>query len=259
MKWKPARPLPPLAGLAAHAQSHMPARVGRPLRTSESGLVPSASSLRDYHFPSRTPLMRERSEILKSKSEVMGGGGGLGRLPADRLGRAASMEASGAVAAAANSGCGAAPASHAASPEGLDDAPGFFPDWFLCCWLLSWYLFCGPLFPYPWHFLPISVADPGCFPSRITDPNFFHPGSEFFPSRIPDPNFLHPGSRIRIKEFKYINPKKWKYDRGCLSRIRIPDPDHVFLPLPDPVSRIQGSKRHRTQDPGSGSATLLPI
>ncbi len=34
-----------------------------------------------------------------------------------------------------------------------------------------------------------SVADP--------DPNFFHPGSEFFPSRI------------RIKEFKYFNPKKW--------------------------------------------------
>jgi hypothetical protein len=70
--------------------------------------------------------MRERSEILKSKSEVMGGGGGgLGRLPADRLGRAASMEASGAVAASANSGA-AREASHAASPEGLDDAAWFF-------------------------------------------------------------------------------------------------------------------------------------
>ncbi len=57
-----------------------------------------------------------------------------------------------------------------------------------------------------------SVADPGCF---IPDP-----GSEFFPSRIlifpipdpnfsiPDPNFLHPGTRIRLKEFKYFNPKK---------------------------------------------------
>jgi hypothetical protein len=31
-----------------------------------------------------------------------------------------------------------------------------------------------------------------------------------FPSRIPDPNRLHPGSLIRIKEFKYINPKKTK-------------------------------------------------
>ncbi len=30
----------------------------------------------------------------------------------------------------------------------------------------------------------------------------------FFPSRIPDPKCLHPGSRIRIKEFKYFNPKK---------------------------------------------------
>jgi hypothetical protein len=41
-----------------------------------------------------------------------------------------------------------------------------------------------------------SVADPGCL-SRIPDPTFFHPGSELFPSRI------------RIKEFKYFNPKKW--------------------------------------------------
>jgi hypothetical protein len=27
-------------------------------------------------------------------------------------------------------------------------------------------------------------------------------------------------------------------------------------PIPDPGSRIQGSKRHRIPDPGSGSATL---
>jgi hypothetical protein len=40
----------------------------------------------------------------------------------------------------------------------------------------------------------ISVADPGCL-SRIPDLSFFYPGSEFFPSRI------------RIKEFKYLNPK----------------------------------------------------
>ncbi len=51
------------------------------------------------------------------------------------------------------------------------------------------------------------------------------PGSDFFPSRIPDPNCLHPGSRIRIKEFKCFNQKKWflssrKYDPGCSSRIR---------------------------------------
>jgi hypothetical protein len=32
------------------------------------------------------------------------------------------------------------------------------------------------------------------------------PGSDFFPSRIRI--FFYPGSRIRIKEFKYFNPKK---------------------------------------------------
>jgi hypothetical protein len=97
------------------------------------------------------------------------------------------------------------------------------------------------------HVVKISVADPGCL-SRIPDPTFFHPGSW-----IPDPNCLHPGSRIRIKEFKYFNPKKWflssrKYDPGCSSRI--PDPDPDFLPIPDP-----GVKK--APDPGSGSATLV--
>jgi hypothetical protein len=64
---------------------------------------------------------------------------------------------------------------------------------------------------------------------------------------IPDPAFFHPGSRIRIKEFKCFNPKKWflssrKYDPGCSSRI--PDPDADFHP-----SRILESKRHRIPDP----------
>ncbi len=63
---------------------------------------------------------------------------------------------------------------------------------------------------------------------------------------IPDTKFFHSGSQIRIKEFKYYNPKKWflssrKYDLGCSSR---PDPDHDFYP-----SRIRGSKRHRIPDP----------
>jgi hypothetical protein len=69
-----------------------------------------------------------------------------------------------------------------------------------------------------------SVAGPGCL------------------SRIPDPTFFHPGSRIRIKEFKYFNPKKWflrsrKYDPGCSSLT--PDLDADFLPIPDPGSRGQ--------------------
>jgi len=90
--------------------------------------------------------------------------------------------------------------------------------------------------------LQISVADPGCL-YRTSDPNFFHPGSEFFPT----------GSRIRIKEYKYFNPKKWflnsrKYDPGCSSRFRISDPEPDFLPIPDPGSRGQ-EKRHRIPDP----------
>jgi hypothetical protein len=69
------------------------------------------------------------------------------------------------------------------------------------------------------------------------------PGSDFFssriPIRIPDPNCLHPRSRIRIKEFKCLNPKKWflssrKYDPGCSSRIPDPDADFYPSPIPDP-------------------------
>jgi hypothetical protein len=106
-----------------------------------------------------------------------------------------------------------------------------------------------------YFFVSPSVADPGCL-SQIPDPTFFYSGSELSPSRIPDPNCLHPGSRVRIKEFKYFNPKKtkkWflssrKYDPGC--SFRIPDPYADFLPIPDP-----GAKK--APDPESGSATLV--
>jgi hypothetical protein len=58
---------------------------------------------------------------------------------------------------------------------------------------------------------------------------------------IPDPTFP---SRIRIKEFKYFNPKKWflsfrKCDPGCSFRIHgskrhwIPDPDPQHCLKPD--------------------------
>jgi hypothetical protein len=73
---------------------------------------------------------------------------------------------------------------------------------------------------------------------------------------IPDPNFFHPGSLIRIKEFKYFNPKYGFYALGNMirvvptgSRIWIPDPNPDFLPIPDP-----GAKK--APDPGSRSATL---
>jgi hypothetical protein len=93
----------------------------------------------------------------------------------------------------------------------------------------------------PWcsSCLMFSIADPKCFyRSCIPDPGLFSipdPGSEFFPTRI------------RIKEFKYFNPKKWflssrKYDSGCSSRIWILDPGVKKAP-----------------DPGSGSATLFML
>ncbi len=78
------------------------------------------------------------------------------------------------------------------------------------------------------------------------------PGSEFFSPLFLKPNFFYTGSRmIRIKEFKYFNRKKRflnsrKYDPGCSSRLRSPDPD--TLPIPDPGvkkgtrSRIRISK-----------------
>ncbi len=78
----------------------------------------------------------------------------------------------------------------------------------------------------------------------IPDPNFFHPGSRV--KKIPDP---WAGSRIRlrIKEFKYFQPKKLflssqKYDPECSSRIGIWFFSH-------PGSRIQGPKGHRIPDP----------
>jgi hypothetical protein len=72
---------------------------------------------------------------------------------------------------------------------------------------------------------------------------------------IPRPEFFP--SRIRIKEFRYFNPKKWfpssrKYDLGCSFQIRIPDPDSDFLPIPDP--RVK-----KAPDPGSGSARLFRL
>ncbi len=86
-----------------------------------------------------------------------------------------------------------------------------------------------------------SVADPGCV-SPIP-----YPGSAFFPSRIPDPgsripnlNCHHPGSRIRIKEFKFLTPKKNNKMVSKLKKIWSglfipdPDPDADFLPIPDP-------------------------
>jgi hypothetical protein len=87
-----------------------------------------------------------------------------------------------------------------------------------------------------------SVADPECL-SRIPDPIFF-------PSLIPGSGSEFFSYRIRIKEFKYFNPKKLVSNLSEIwSGFFIPDPDpDCFYP-----SRNQGSK---APDPGSGSATL---
>jgi hypothetical protein len=81
-----------------------------------------------------------------------------------------------------------------------------------------------------------SVADTECL-SWIPDPTFFHPGS-----RIPDPNCLHPGSRIRIKEFKYFNPKNGFYTLESMIRVVHPGSRIrmlTFYPsrIPDPGSK----------------------
>ncbi len=74
------------------------------------------------------------------------------------------------------------------------------------------------------------------------------PGSEFFPSPIPIKG--QRDSQIRIKEFKYFNPKNCFLALGNMirdvhprsgSRIRILS----FLPIPDPGIK----KRHRIPDP----------
>ncbi len=92
--------------------------------------------------------------------------------------------------------------------------------------------------------------------SSVADPDVY-PGSRIRLFSIPDP-----GSRIRTvsiqdpgsasKNLSILSQKKWflssrKYDPGCSSQI--PDPDADFLPIPDPRSQIQGSKRHRIPDP----------
>jgi hypothetical protein len=104
-------------GLAAQAQSHMPSLVGRPHRISDSGVV-------GHNQAARTPLMRERSEILKSKSEVLHSlGGSVGsRLPGDRLGRAVSVEAAAAAAAGGVTPTAAVLSGHTPS-EGLGSSP----------------------------------------------------------------------------------------------------------------------------------------
>jgi hypothetical protein len=76
---------------------------------------------------------------------------------------------------------------------------------------------------------------------RIRD---VYPGCEFFSS--PD------RYRIRIKDFKYLNPKIVSRLSEIRSGLFIPDPDPDFLP-----SRIPDPGVKKAPDPGSVSATLV--
>ncbi len=72
-----------------------------------------------------------------------------------------------------------------------------------------------------------------------------NPGSKFFSS--PDPGSKFFPSRIRIKEFKYFNPKNGFWALGNMVRVVHPGSGSWFFTHPG--SWIQGSKRHRIPDP----------
>jgi hypothetical protein len=93
-----------------------------------------------------------------------------------------------------------------------------------------------------------SVADPVCL-SRIPDPIFSISDPESRVKNIPDPGFGSASKNLSILTHKNVL-SSGKYDRGCSTRIRIPDPDPGFIPIPDP-----GAKK--APDPGSRSATLI--
>ncbi len=69
--------------------------------------------------------------------------------------------------------------------------------------------------------------------SSVADPNFFLPGSKIFPSWI------------RIKEFKYFNPKKMFLSTRKYDRVVHPGSGSWFFTHPG--SRIQVSKRYGTR------------
>jgi hypothetical protein len=86
-----------------------------------------------------------------------------------------------------------------------------------------------------------SVADPGCL-YRIPDP-------DFYPSRIPDQKTVTTEKEVKkkvgpiFKELLKFLPKKFSICYQIYG-FGIRDPEKTYS-----GSRIQGSKRHRIQDP----------
>jgi hypothetical protein len=106
------------------------------------------------------------------------------------------------------------------------------------------------------------ILDPGseCFQSRIQDP-----GSKFFPSWIPDPRFEFFPSQIldsgcisknlsiltKKNGFSALRNMIRVFHPGSGSQIWILTFYLSWIPILDPRSRIQGSKRHRIPNLGS--------
>jgi hypothetical protein len=116
-----------------------------------------------------------------------------------------------------------------------------------------------------------SFANPGCL-SRILDPGseffssrFPYPGSKFFSSWIPDPRSEFFPSRIldprcALKNSSILTKKNGFSALRNMIRVLHPESRSRIwiltfylsqIPILDPRSRIQGSKRHRIPDSGS--------
>jgi hypothetical protein len=95
-----------------------------------------------------------------------------------------------------------------------------------------------------------SIPDPGSkfFPSWIPDPR-----SEFFPSRILDPVCTSKNLSILTQKngFSALRNMIRVFHPGFRSRIWILTFYLSLIPILDPRSRIQGSKRQRIPDAGS--------
>jgi hypothetical protein len=89
-----------------------------------------------------------------------------------------------------------------------------------------------------------SVADPRCL-SRIRIFSIPDPGSRV--KKIPDPDPLQRVLSILTQKL-FLSSRKYRYDLGCSSRIRIPDPDLEFLPVPDPGVKKAPNPRCRIRN-----------
>ncbi len=108
---------------------------------------------------------------------------------------------------------------------------------------------CLSQIPYPGsEFFPSPIPNPGSkfFPSWILDP-----GSEFFPSRILDPGSASKNFSILTKKngFSALRNMIRVFHPGSGSRILAFYPSWILILYPR--SRIQGSKRPLSPNPGS--------